>query len=51
MKARGEFENAPIRFAKLVSLAGDEKATEATQGSEEPVAKSAGDSAVAIDLE
>lgn len=50
VKARCEFENAPARFAKLVSLAGDEKDTQAKQDSEEP-AKTAGDSAVVVELQ
>lgn len=50
LTARCEFENAPVKFAKLVSLAGDEKATEANQDNEEP-AKSAGDSAVVVNLQ
>jgi len=32
-QARCEFRNAPARFAKLVSLAGDEKEIKATQDS------------------
>ena len=48
LKARCEFENAPARFAKLVSLAGDEKDTEARQESGEPIKLAAGDTAVVI---
>ena len=51
MKARCEFANAPVRFAKLVCLAGDEKDTEAKQDNEETAKSEAGDSAVVINLQ
>ncbi|XP_078342221.1 uncharacterized protein LOC144628044 isoform X2 [Oculina patagonica] len=39
-KARGEFVNAPARFAKLVSLAGDEKENKTVQDSDSEAIKS-----------
>lgn len=39
-KARGEFVNAPARFAKLVSLAGDEKENKTMQDSDSEAIKS-----------
>ena len=51
LKARCEFANAPVRFAKLVCSAGDEKDTEAKQDNEETTKSETGDGAVVINLQ
>lgn len=51
LKARCEFANAPVRFAKLVRSAGDEKDTEAKQDNEETTKSEAGDGTVVINLQ
>lgn len=51
VKACAEFEHAPIKFAQLVSQAGDEKDNEARKDNEKTEDKSVDDTAADADFE